>query len=220
MACSLHPVPACKMINGGLALPDGPDLRQLPHTPPGLAGAGLFTLPNLITLARLCAVPAAIWLMLQHRLDLAFLVFIGAGISDALDGWIARAWNARSQLGAVLDPIADKALLVSVYVTLAAIGVLPDWLAILVVFRDLLIVGGVLVLWAVGLPPRIKPIFISKANTAAQIILAALVLLLAGFGFSTPLLLEVMIWIVAATTFASGAAYVAQAARRTAGWTI
>jgi cardiolipin synthase len=183
-----------------------------------LAGAGLFTLPNLITLGRLCAVPAAIWLMLQHRLDLAFLVFIGAGISDALDGWIARAWNARSQLGAVLDPIADKALLVSVYVTLAAIGVLPDWLAILVVFRDLLIVGGVLVLWAVGLPPRIKPIFISKANTAAQIVLAALVLLLAGFGFSAPVLLEVMIWVVAATTFASGAGYVAQAARRTAGW--
>jgi cardiolipin synthase len=117
----------------------------------------------------------------------------------------------------VLDPIADKALLVSVYVTLAAIGVLPDWLAILVVFRDLLIVGGVLVLWAVGLPPRIRPLFISKANTAAQILLAALVLLLAGFGFSAPLLLEVMIWLVAATTLASGAAYVAQAARRTAG---
>ena len=162
------------MINGGLALPDGPDLRRLPQTPLNLAGAGLFTLPNLITLGRLCA---------------------------------------------VLDPIADKALLVSVYVTLAAIGVLPDWLAILVVFRDLLIVGGVLVLWAVGLPPRIKPIFISKANTAAQIVLAALVLLLAGFGFSAPLLLEVMIWLVATTTFASGAAYVAQAARRTAGWT-
>jgi cardiolipin synthase len=175
--------------------------------------------PNLITLARLCAVPAAIWLMLQHRLDLAFVVFIGAGISDALDGWIARAWNARSQLGAVLDPIADKALLVSVYVTLASIGVLPDWLAILVVFRDLLIVGGVLVLWAVGLPPRIKPIFISKANTAVQILLAALVLLLAGFGFGAPLLLDSMIWLVAATTFASGAAYVVQAARRTAGWT-
>jgi cardiolipin synthase len=217
MVCSLRPGLAREMINGGLALPDGPDLRRLPQTPLNLAGAGLFTLPNLITLGRLCAVPAAIWLMLQHRLDLAFLVFIGAGISDALDGWIARAWNARSQLGAVLDPIADKALLVSVYVTLAAIGVLPDWLAILVVFRDLLIVGGVLVLWAVGLPPRIKPIFISKANTAAQILLAALVLLLAGFGFSAPVLLDVMILLVAATTFASGAAYVAQAARRTAG---
>jgi cardiolipin synthase len=75
-----------------------------------------------------------------------------------------------------------------------------------------------LVLWAVGLPPRIKPIFISKANTAVQILLAALVLLLSGFGFSAPILMEVMIWLVAATTFASGAAYVVQAARRTAGW--
>ncbi len=207
------------MTSGVLVLPEGPDLRRIEQTSPDAARAGLFTLPNLITLGRLCAVPAAIWLMLQHRLDVAFLVFIGAGISDALDGWIARVWNARSMLGAVLDPVADKALLVSVYVTLAAIGVLPDWLAILVVFRDLLIVGGVLVLWAIGLPPRIKPIFISKANTAIQIALAALALLLAGFGLSAPVLLDAMIWGVAATTFASGVAYVVQAARRTAGWT-
>ena len=66
---------------------------------PGAAGLGLFTLPNVITLGRLCAVPAAIWLMLQHRLDLAFLVFVGAGISDAVDGWLARVLHARSLLG-------------------------------------------------------------------------------------------------------------------------
>lgn len=177
--------------------------------------AGLFTLPNLITLGRLFAVPAAVWLMLQHRLDIAFMVFVGAGISDAIDGWLARVRNARSALGALLDPIADKALLVSVYVTLAAIGVLPDWLAILVVFRDLLIVGGVIFLWVLGVPARIKPLMISKANTFAQIALAALALLLAGFGLSAPLLLEAAIWLVAVTTFASGAAYVRQAARLT-----
>jgi cardiolipin synthase len=153
--------------------------------------------------------------MLQHRLDIAFLVFVGAGVSDAIDGWIARAWNARSALGALLDPIADKALLVSVYVTLAAINVLPDWLAILVVFRDLLIVGGVILLWVLGVPARIRPLMVSKANTFAQIALAALALLLAGFALSAPLLLEAMIWLVAATTFASGAAYVVQAARLT-----
>ncbi|MBX6376813.1 MAG: CDP-alcohol phosphatidyltransferase family protein, partial [Acetobacteraceae bacterium] len=83
----------------------------------------MFTLPNAITLARICAVPAAVWLMLQDRLDLAFWVFVGAGVSDAVDGWLARVRNARSTLGAVLDPLADKALLVSVYVTLAAIHV-------------------------------------------------------------------------------------------------
>jgi cardiolipin synthase (CMP-forming) len=176
--------------------------------------AVLVTLPNLITVARLCAVPAAVWLILQHRLDTAFLVFVGAGISDGIDGWLARVRNARSALGAILDPVADKALLVSVYVTLAAIGVLPDWLAILVVFRDLLIVGGVLVLWVLGQPPAIKPLVVSKVNTALQIGLVALALLLAGFGLAADGLLTLLIWAVAATTLASGAAYVVTTLRR------
>lgn len=203
---------------GDWALPEG-----LERTPPAAApqqtepfhgpGLGLFTLPNVITFARLCAVPAAVWLMLQHRLDLAFMVFVGAGVSDAIDGWLARVLRARSLLGAILDPIADKALLVSVYVTLAAIGVLPDWLAILVVFRDLLIVGGVVLLSVLGQPPTIKPLLVSKLNTAMQIGLAALALLLAGFGLKADWLLQAFIWCVAATTFASGAAYVVTAAR-------
>lgn len=197
-------------------MPDVHDRARRPSAPASAdVEAGLFTLPNLITLGRLFAVPAAVWLMLQHRLDIAFMVFVGAGISDAVDGWLARVRNARSALGALLDPIADKALLVSVYVTLAAIGVLPDWLAILVVFRDLLIVGGVIVLWVLGVPARIKPLLVSKANTFAQLALAALALLLAGFGLQAPLLLHVAIWLVAFTTLASGAAYVAQAARLT-----
>lgn len=202
---------------GGSLLLDAPERAHRPDAPASHdVEAGLFTLPNLITLARLCAVPAAVWLMLKHRLDIAFLVFVGAGLSDAIDGWLARIRNARSRLGALLDPIADKALLVSVYVTLAVIGVLPDWLAILVVFRDLLIVGGVLFLWVLGFPTRIRPLLISKANTLAQIALAALALLLSGFGLAAPLLLEASIWVVAATTLASGAAYVVQGARLTA----
>ncbi|WP_232479332.1 CDP-alcohol phosphatidyltransferase family protein [Roseomonas rosulenta] len=197
---------------------DDPDrLRRPDGAGPAEREAGLFTVPNIITLARICAVPATVWLMLRHRLDLAFLVFVGAGISDAVDGWLARVWNQRSALGALLDPIADKALLVSVYVTLAAIGVLPDWLAILVVFRDLLIVGGVVFLWMLGVRARIRPLMVSKANTFAQIALAALALLLSGFELSAPLLLDGMILAVAATTLASGAAYVGQAARLTAG---
>lgn len=170
--------------------------------------AGPLSLPNLITLLRLCAVPAAVYLIIKGRLDIAFWVFVGAGMSDALDGWIARRWNLRSALGALLDPVADKALLVSVYVTLAMIGVLPDWLAILVVFRDVLIVGGVVVFYLLGTPRPIEPILISKANTALQIGLAALALLLAGFGLSAPLLLEALVWGVAATTIASGVSYV------------
>jgi cardiolipin synthase (CMP-forming) len=182
-----------------------------PDDPPG---AGLVTLPNAITFARLCAVPAAVWLVLQHRLDLAFWVFVAAGISDGIDGWMARAWNMRSRLGAILDPVADKALLVSIYVTLAAVGALPDWMAILVVFRDLLIVGGVLILYVLGQPPAIEPILLSKANTVMQILLAAAALLVAGYRLEAGPLIELLVLAAAATTIASGVAYVLQVTRR------
>lgn len=174
----------------------------------------LLTLPNVITLARLAAVPGTIWLILNHRLDHAFLLFLAAGISDGVDGWLARLLNARSAIGALLDPVADKALLVSVYVTLAAIGVLPDWLAILVVFRDLVIVGGLTLLWMLGNRPPIRPLWISKLNTLVQIVLAALALFVHGFEVPMEAALTLLIWLVAATTLASGLAYVAQAARR------
>jgi cardiolipin synthase (CMP-forming) len=203
--------------NGGNG--DGPagDNGHRPRRDPAaslVVRDSLVTLPNLITMARLCAVPATVWLILNGRLDLAFWLFVAAGVSDAVDGWVARVRNARSALGAILDPMADKLLLVCVFVTLAATGVLPDWLAILVVFRDLVIVGGVLVLWVLGQPPKIRPLFISKANTVAQIALAALALLLAGFGLRADGLLTAVVWTVAGTTFASGAAYVAATLRR------
>ena len=169
--------------------------------------SALFTLPNVITLARLCAVPGVVWLIIQHRLDLAFLLFVGAGVSDAVDGWLARVRNARSFLGALLDPVADKALLVSVYVTLAVIGVLPDWLAILVVFR------GLLVLAVMGTRPAIRPLLVSKLNTVMQIALAATALLLSGFGLEGGWLQPTLLGLVAGTTIASGAAYVRDAAR-------
>jgi cardiolipin synthase len=200
-------------------LPEAPDTGLPPAAPAEISRGegGLFTVPNVITLLRLCAVPVTVWLVIQRRLDLAFLLFVGAGISDAVDGWWARVRNARSFLGAVLDPVADKALLVSIYVALAVVGVLPDWLAILVVFRDLLIVGGVLVLALMGTAPAIRPIPISKVNTFAQIALAGLALLLEGFALPSGWLLPTLIWIVAGTTIASGAAYVRSAARGTTG---
>lgn len=189
---------------------------------PGPGGGGpaphlLLTLPNLITLARLAMVPATIWFILQHRLDWAFAIFVAAGLSDGIDGWLARVLDARSAMGALLDPLADKALLVSVYVTLAAIGVLPDWLAILVVFRDVVIVGGLGLLWMLGLREEVRPLRISKFNTFAQIALAALALAVHGFGLSWPAAVAAMAWLVAATTLASLLAYVASAARRLRG---
>lgn len=175
-------------------------------------GYGLVTLPNIITFARLCAVPMAVWLVLQSYFATAFWLFAGAGASDAVDGWLARR-RGTSYVGAILDPVADKALLVTMYITLAAVHVLPDWIAILVVFRDAVIVGGVAVLALLGQPLMIKPLMISKVNTALQIVLVAVVLLLAGARLSEPLLTLALCWAVAASTFSSGAAYVWKAAR-------
>ena len=173
---------------------------------------GLITLPNVVTFGRLCAVPLAFWMVLEHRLDVAFFLFVGAGISDAVDGWLARRYGGNA-LGAILDPVADKALLVTMYVTLAVVNVLPDWLAILVVFRDAVIVGGVILLGVLGHKVSIKPLFVSKVNTALQIVLVATALFLAGFALKVPHAVTVLVWCVAASTLASGGAYVLRAAR-------
>ena len=186
-------------------MPDGSNLSPR-------ASSAVFTLPNIVTLARLCAVPLAFWLIVEHRLAEAFWLFVAAGVSDAVDGWLARRLGGNA-LGAVLDPVADKALLVTMYATLGAVGALPLWLAILVVFRDLLIVGGVLVFGALGHTFDIKPLRVSKANTAAQIVLVAVVLFLAGHGLQVPMAVDALVLIVAATTLASGAAYVRAASR-------
>lgn len=186
-------------------MPDG-SMRQ------ASAAAMLFTLPNIITFGRVCAVPLAFWALLRHRMDEAFFIFVAAGLSDALDGWLARR-RGGNLLGAVMDPVADKALLVTMYISLAAVDVLPDWLAILVVFRDVLIVGGILLMAVLGHEITIQPLYISKLNTVMQIVLVAAALLESGFGLGIPALTVVLIWCVASTTLASGAAYVWNAAR-------
>lgn len=185
-------------------MPDGARIERVSSTT-------LLNIPNLISFGRLCAVPLAFWLVIDHALEGAFILFVLAGASDAVDGWLARRAGVGNAIGAVLDPMADKALLVTMYVTLAAIGAVPDWLAILVVFRDLIIVGGFMVLVLAGHPPAVRPLFVSKVNTTLQIILLGLTLFLAGFGVAAPgvsLAMNVLTWVVAATTLASGGAYV------------
>jgi cardiolipin synthase (CMP-forming) len=181
-------------------MPDGPPAEPKTSAP-------LLNLANIITFGRLCAVPLAFWLVLAHRIGDAFLLFVAAGLSDALDGWLARRYGGNA-VGALMDPVADKALLVTMYVTLAAVGLLPDWLAILVVFRDLLIVGGFIVLSAIGHGVTIRPLYVSKLNTALQIVLIGVSLLQGGFGLGIPGLTTVLTWCVVASTVASGAAYV------------
>lgn len=151
--------------------------------------------------------PVAVWLILSGSFGLAFWVFVIAGISDAVDGFLAKRLNAQTELGKVLDPLADKALLVSVYVSLGQAEYIPVWLVILVVFRDVLIVGGIILSHTMGRPVRMRPLLISKINTAAQIILAAAVLGVEGLGMRIAPMMTPMAYTVAATTLASGGAY-------------
>ena len=163
--------------------------------------------PNLITLARICAVPLLVWLILDNHFAAAFWVFVAAGISDALDGFIAKRFNLVTVLGAYMDPVADKALLVSAYVTLGHSGHIDTWLVILVVFRDALIIGGTILFHTLDRPVSMQPLMISKLNTAVQIVLVCVVLAEIGIGAPTFDLLPVLTIITAVTTVASGVAY-------------
>ncbi|MCB8822078.1 CDP-alcohol phosphatidyltransferase family protein [Microvirga rosea] len=166
------------------------------------------TIPNFITIARLIIVPFLIVMIMQGRWETAFVLFVAAGISDAADGFIARRFDMRSEFGAYIDPIADKALLVSIYVTLAVVAAIPGWLAIAVVSRDAMIVGAVLLSWVMQRPVEIKPIGFSKLNTGAQIAFAALVLGTNAFGVAVDDTLRLaMMALVAALTVASAGAY-------------
>ena len=165
-------------------------------------------LPNIISLGRLLSAPVVIYLILNDFMTAAFWLFIAAGISDGLDGYLAKALGQSSALGAYLDPIADKVLLVGVYLTLGQAGHLPTWLVIIVVFRDLIIVGGIILLHISNSGIRMRPLLISKVNTAAQIALIASVLVELGLEIEFGGFLNVLIYVVGATTIASGASYI------------
>jgi cardiolipin synthase (CMP-forming) len=143
------------------------------------------SIPNIITIGRILLVPVIVWAIASSQMAIAFAVFIVAGVSDAVDGFLAKRFNMSSELGALLDPLADKALLVSIYVALGIWGAIPRWLVILVVSRDIMIVSAVIVSWLFGKPIPMKPLMVSKLNTAAQVAFAALVLAALGFGFNS-----------------------------------
>jgi len=142
------------------------------------------SIPNIITLIRILLVPVIVWAIASGQMKIAFGIFVIAGISDAVDGFLAKRFNMASELGALLDPLADKALLVSIYVALGIWGAFPRWIVILVVSRDIMIVGAVIISWLFGKPMPMKPLMVSKLNTGAQVALAALVLAALGFNFS------------------------------------
>lgn len=165
-------------------------------------------LPNLITLARILSVPIVVWAIAANEMLVAFVLFVTAGISDAVDGFLAKRFDMKSELGAYLDPLADKVLIVSIYVALGITQEIPRWLVILVVSRDLMIIGAVMLSWLVGKPVAVRPLVISKINTVAQIVLAGLVLGSLGLSFDPGWLMPACMAAVAALTLLSVGAYV------------
>jgi len=168
---------------------------------------GGLTIPNFITLVRFLLVPAVVFALLSGRVGWAFAGFVAAALSDGVDGFIARQFNQRSDLGAYLDPIADKLLLVSVFVVLGYMGHLPLWLVVAAVSRDGLIVGGVVLSAVMGNPVAMKPLLVSKANTLAQLLLASLVLAGLSLSFSLGIVYGILVYLSGLLTIASGAAY-------------
>lgn len=165
-------------------------------------------IPNIITALRFLLVPPVIILLLQERFTAALIVFGVAGLSDGLDGFLARRFDWRSRLGGIMDPLADKLLVVSSFVTLGWLGLIPAWLVLLVILRDLVIIAG-----ATFYHMRIEqfdaePSVASKLNTAAQILLVLAVLYSSGIQALPVMLMDVLLYGVLVTTLWSGFDYV------------
>ncbi len=167
---------------------------------------GPINIPNILTLIRILLTPPFVILLLRGRFSYALLLFTIAGISDGLDGFLARYFNQRTMLGAYLDPVADKALLISAFACLAIQGAIPDWVAVLVISRDIIIVIGIAILTLNNIEYKINPILSSKCTTMLQIITVFITLIgerMVGFRTIHPVLL----WATSGLTVLSGIQY-------------
>lgn len=140
-------------------------------------------IPNLICVLRIVLVAPIVVYLLSAEFRLALLLIFIAGFSDGLDGFIAKRFDWRTQLGGLLDPLADKLLMLAVFVTLTYIGLTPVWLAAIVIGRDVVIVSGAVAYNTLIGPVRPAPSFISKLNTAWQLLYMLLVIAEQGFGW-------------------------------------
>ena len=164
-------------------------------------------IPNLLTLLRMCAAPVLILCLTDRNYGLGALIFLIAAVTDALDGWIAKKFGCVTQLGAILDPIADKMLIITAYIVLSLLGDIPLWLVLIVGFRDLGIVGGYLILQIIRtqIPPQ--PSILSKLNTVAQITFVLSVMLNHVSWVSLSEIVTMLLWLVTVTTCLSGFHY-------------
>lgn len=176
--------------------------------------AHLRHLPNLISIARILMVAPIIWALLTGRFVAAFWLFVVAGASDGLDGFLAKRFGWRSRLGGILDALADKVLLVSAFVCLWWLGLFPWWLVAAILARDIVIVLGAVVYNYRVETVEPQPSLISKLNTVLQIALAAAGMIRLSFGGIPPWLLDGLIWAVVVTVLLSGIGYVRVWGRR------
>jgi cardiolipin synthase len=154
-------------------------------------------------------VPVIVWAIASNQMQIAFSLFLIAGLSDLVDGFLAKRFGMATELGAYLDPLADKAMIVSIYVALGIVDEIPRWLVILVVSRDIMIVAAVILSWLVDKPLKLKPLMVSKLNTVAQVLLALLVLATLSLKIEAGFAIQVLTVIVAILTLLSVAFYVA-----------
>jgi cardiolipin synthase len=163
-------------------------------------------IPNILTVLRILVTPVFVICLIRGLHGYALLIFVLAGVSDGLDGLVARMLNQRSELGAVLDPIADKLLLTAAYISLGILKVIPGWLAVIVISRDVLILTGIAVLTFADIPFAIRPSLISKWTTTFQILMIA-VTLLSFYYNEAEIAKPALIWVTAAMTVLSGLHY-------------
>ena len=164
--------------------------------------------PNLLTLARIGLVPWLVVLLQKQEFTLSLIVFIVAGVTDALDGFIAKRFNAETYLGSLLDPLADKGLLVCCYIMLSVMELIPFWLMVAVVFRDVVIVGGYLLMVLFFGSVKMAPLMVSKVNTFAQIAYIIFVLGALAVQYDLSKIQPVLSYTVLFTSMVSGLAYV------------
>ena len=168
-------------------------------------------IPNLITLLRIILVPVIVILLIQGSFLEALVVFLVASVSDALDGFLARVMKQQTIIGAYLDPIADKALLSSTFVTLSILHVIPAWLTVIVISRDFIILLGISVLFIMEFSVEIRPALVSKMTTVLQASTLFLALFTQCLPFRfNPAWLETFYWTTAIFTVISGLHYMSR----------
>jgi cardiolipin synthase len=163
--------------------------------------------PNTLSILRILSIPVFVIFLLYDRFFVALLIFIGAGITDGLDGLIARVFNQKTAIGAYLDPIADKLMLITSFIVLAILRIIPGWLTVIVISRDVIILLGVLLLQLTSHKVEIKPIFIGKASTVMQLVTIAWALV-TQFSMVMKSVFPAIIWVTAGLTALSGLFYI------------